>query len=118
MVNKHTLLDLSWNMDAKCGMTGVELTAKLEKLQLEAARIVTGLPAYAGWEKLIDRRNRRCICLMYNIHVVNNSAPSIDRRNRRCICLMYNIHVVNNSAPSYLTQTSYPLEFPKLLIFL
>ena len=27
-----------------------------------------------GWEKLIDRRNRRCICLMYNI--VNNSAPS------------------------------------------
>jgi len=43
---------------------GVELTDKLEKLQLEAARIVTGLPAYAsrdslyletGWEKLIDR---------------------------------------------------------------
>jgi hypothetical protein len=59
------------------------LTDKLEKLQLEAARIVTGLPAYAsrdslyletGWEKLIDRRNRRCICLMYNI--VNNSVPS------------------------------------------
>jgi hypothetical protein len=56
---------------------------KLEKLQFEAARIVTSLPAYAsrdsfyletGWEKLIDRRNRRCICLMYNI--VNNSAPS------------------------------------------
>jgi hypothetical protein len=57
--------------------------------QLEAVRIVTGLyiylyiPAYAsrdslyletGWEKLIDRRNRRCICLMYNI--VNNSVPS------------------------------------------
>ena len=82
---------------------GVELNDKLEKLQLEAARIVAGLPAYAsrdslyletGWEKLIDRRNRRCVCLMYNIHVVNNSAPS------------------------YLTQTSYPLEFPKLLIFL
>jgi hypothetical protein len=59
---------------------GVEL---IEKLQLEAARIVTGLPAYAsrdslyletGWEKRIDRRNRRCVCLMYNI--VNNSAPS------------------------------------------
>jgi hypothetical protein len=26
----------------------VELTDKLEKLQLEAARIVTGLPAYAS----------------------------------------------------------------------
>ena len=62
---------------------GVELTDKLEKLQLEAARIVTGLPAYAsrdslyletGWKNIIDRRNRRCICLMYNI--VNYSAPS------------------------------------------
>jgi hypothetical protein len=51
--------------------------------QLEVARIVTGPPPYAsrdslyletGWEKLIDRRNRRCFCLMYNI--VNNSVPS------------------------------------------
>jgi hypothetical protein len=63
---------------------GVELTDNLEKLQLEAARIITGLPAYAsrdslyletGWEKLIDRRNRRYICLMHNIPVVNDSAP-------------------------------------------
>ena len=62
---------------------GVELTDKLEKLQLEVARIVTGLPAYAsrdslyletGWEKLIDIRNRRCFRLMYNI--VNYSVPS------------------------------------------
>ena len=62
---------------------GVELTDKLENLQFETARIVTGLPAYAsrdslyfetGWEQLIDRRNRRCICLIYNI--VNNSVPS------------------------------------------
>ena len=60
---------------------GVELTDKLEKL--EVARIVTGLPAYAsrdslyletGWEKLIDRRNRRCFRLMYNI--VNYSVLS------------------------------------------
>ena len=50
---------------------GVELTDKLEKLQLEAAKFVTGLPVYdsrdslyleTGWEKLIDRCNRRCIC--------------------------------------------------------
>ena len=62
---------------------GVNLTDQLEKLQLEAARIVTGLPAYAsrdslyvetGWEKLIERRNRKCLCLMYNI--INNTAPS------------------------------------------
>jgi hypothetical protein len=60
---------------------GVELTDKLEKL--EVARVVTGLPAYVsrnslyletGWEKLIDRRNRRYICLMYNI--VNYSVLS------------------------------------------
>jgi hypothetical protein len=50
-------------------LVGKMSTDKLEKLQLEAARIVTGLPAYAsrdslyletGWEKLIDRRNMRC----------------------------------------------------------
>lgn len=61
---------------------GNELSEKLEKIQLEAARIVTGLPCYAsreslyletGWEKLIDRRNRRCLCLMYN--VVNENCP-------------------------------------------
>jgi hypothetical protein len=43
---------------------GVEFTDKLEKLQLEAAKFVTGLPVYpsrdslyleTGWEKLIDR---------------------------------------------------------------
>ena len=66
-----------WN---RCG---VEFTDKLEKLQLESVRIVTDLPAYTsrnslylktGWEKLLDRRDRRCIFLMHNI--VNNSAPS------------------------------------------
>ena len=31
---------------------GVEFTDKLEKLQLEAARIVTGLPAYASKDSL------------------------------------------------------------------
>ena len=62
---------------------GVDLSDKLEKLQLQAARIVTGLPSYAsrdslymetGWEKLIDRRNKRVLSLMYKI--VNNCAPS------------------------------------------
>jgi hypothetical protein len=31
---------------------GVELTDKLEKLQLEVARIATGLPAYASRDSL------------------------------------------------------------------
>ena len=48
---------------------------RLEKLQLEAARIVTGLTAYSsrdslyqetGWEKLSSRRERKKLCLMYN----------------------------------------------------
>ena len=72
--------------------------------------IVTGLPAYAsrnslyletGWEKHLDRQDRRCICLMYNI--------------------------VNTSAHSYLTDilptrnsetTNYPLRKLKILPFL
>ena len=49
----------------------------LEKLQLEAARIVTGLPTYAskqslyfetGWEMLITRRERRKLTLFYKMH--------------------------------------------------
>ena len=56
---------------------------RLEKVQLEAARIVTGLTSYAsnqslyldtGWEKLSIRRERRKLCIFYNI--VNGSAPS------------------------------------------
>ena len=51
----------------------VELTNKLEKLQLlYASRNSVYLDT--GWEKLIDRRNRRGICLMYTI--INESAPS------------------------------------------
>ena len=64
--------------------------------------IVTGLPAYAsrdslyletGWEKLIDRRNRRCICLMHNI--VNNSALS---------------YLTDNVPPRISETTNYPLR--------
>ena len=54
----------------------------LEKLQLEAGRIVTGLPLFAsresiyyetGWELLSDRRKTRRLSMFYNIH--NKSAP-------------------------------------------
>ena len=55
----------------------------LEKVQLEAARIVTGLPKYAsreslyfetGWESLKDRRNRRKLTLFHKIF--NCNVPS------------------------------------------
>ena len=56
--------------------------SKLERLQLEAARIVTGLPVFVnsnfifrelGWETLQERRTRRKLQLFYNIQ--NNNAP-------------------------------------------
>jgi hypothetical protein len=52
-------------------------------LQLEAARIVTGLPIYSsaeklyfetGWSKLEDRRKSRKLNLFYKIE--NNMAPT------------------------------------------
>jgi hypothetical protein len=54
---------------------------KLDQLQLEAARIATGLPIFAnsiliykelGWESLPERRKRRKLQMFYNIQ--NNSA--------------------------------------------
>ena len=56
---------------------------KLEKVHLEAARIITGLPIYAsrgslyketGWENLKQRRERRKLCIFHKIH--NGNAPS------------------------------------------
>jgi hypothetical protein len=53
---------------------------RLDKIQLEAARIVTGLTSYAsilfiyketGWDKLSVRREKRKLSLFYDI--VSNS---------------------------------------------
>jgi hypothetical protein len=55
---------------------------RLEKVQIEAARIVTGLPSFAsinsihietGWEKLKTRREVRKLVLFYKI--VNGQVP-------------------------------------------
>ena len=55
---------------------GIGNSQKLEQLQLEAARIVTGLPIFTkteilyietGWELLSVRRKRRKLQLFYNI---------------------------------------------------
>jgi hypothetical protein len=49
---------------------------KLDQLQREAARIITGLPIFAssiliykelGWESLTERRKRRKLQMVYNI---------------------------------------------------
>ena len=61
---------------------GVGNSNKLDQLQLEAARIVTGLPIFASsiliykelsWESLTERRERRKLQMFYNIQ--NNNAP-------------------------------------------
>ena len=50
---------------------------ELEKIQLEAARIVTGLTKFAskdslyfetGWETLVNRRKNRKLTIFYKIH--------------------------------------------------
>jgi hypothetical protein len=55
---------------------GVSNSCKLERLQLEAAIIITGLPIFTnteyiyretGWERLEERRTRRKLQLLYNI---------------------------------------------------
>ena len=54
----------------------------LEKVQLEAARLLTGLPLFTskqylyietGWEKLSDRRERRKLTLFHKIF--HNNTP-------------------------------------------
>ena len=56
---------------------GVCYSTKLEKLQLDAARIVTGLPIFTnttGWATLSSRRHNRKLQLFYNIK--NGHAPN------------------------------------------
>jgi hypothetical protein len=61
---------------------GVSNSCKLERLQLETARIITGLPIFTnteylyketGWERLEERRTMRKLQLFYNIQ--NGSTP-------------------------------------------
>ena len=58
-------------------------SVRLERVQLNAARIVTGLPLFSsqnslyyetGWESLADRRKNRKFTLIYRI--VNADAPA------------------------------------------
>ena len=81
---------------------GVGNSNKLDQLQLEAARIVTGLPIFASsiliykelsWESLTERRKRRKLQMFYNIQ--NNNAP-------RYLC--------DSIPPTIQSTTVYPLR--------
>ena len=74
------LLEYSCELWDNCG---VENSLILEKIQLEAARIVTGLPIYTkieflyeetGWVPLSKRREARKLALFFTI--INNTAPN------------------------------------------
>ena len=74
----------------------------MEKLHLEAARIVTGLPIFTsseiiykeiGWEKLEVRRNQRKLQMLHSIFY--NRAPD---------------YLTNLLAPSIQSTTIYPLR--------
>jgi hypothetical protein len=106
-----------------CGQTNSD---RLEKVQLEAARIVTGLPSFAsihsiyietGWEKLKTRREVRKLVLFYKI--VNGQVPDYltelvpstvaDTNN-------YNLRSkLNISQPSYRLSTYQQSYFPSTI---
>ena len=69
---------------------------KMEKLQISAARIITGTNNYSskhlsyhdtGWELLSSRREKQRLILFYNI--LNGIAPSH-------LCNLFEIYLVNN----------------------
>ena len=98
---------------------------KLEKVHLEAARVVTGLPIFAsrdslyfetGWETLKERRSRRKLSVFYKIF--NNTAPDFLtsiitplRRNNP-----YNIRNQNDfTLPNYRPQMMRNSYFPSTI---
>jgi hypothetical protein len=71
-------LEYSSEVWDNCGQVNSD---RLENLQLEAARIVTGLTCYtsldsiyreAGWEKLSARREVKKLCMFYKLNVGNS----------------------------------------------
>ena len=79
LVYIRSILEYASEVWDNCGTIN---SNRLENLQLEAARIVTGLPIFTkidnlyeelGWEKLDVRRQRRKLQMFYNI--TNSNAP-------------------------------------------
>ena len=94
---------------------------KLEKVQLEAARLVTGLPIFSsreslyletGWETLKDRRYRRRLTVLHRIY--NNNAPDF----LQDILSTYsrsNVYTLRN--PTDLTIPNYRLQITRNSFF-
>ena len=99
---------------------------RLEKVQLEAARIVTGLPSFAsinsiyietGWEKLKTRREARKLVLFYKIvngqvpdYLTELVPPTVGDTNN------YNLrNRLNISQPSYRLSTYRQSYFPSTI---
>jgi hypothetical protein len=85
-----------------CDNCGVSNFCKLERLQLEAAIIITGLPIFTnteylyretGWERLEERRTRRKLQLFYNIQ--HGSTPP---------------YLIDHIPPTIQSTTIYPLR--------
>ena len=99
---------------------------RLEKVQLEAAGIVTGLPSFAsinsiyietGWEKLKTRREVRKLVLFYKIvngqvldYLIELVPPTVADTNN------YNLrNRLNISQPSYRVSTYQQSYFPSTI---
>ena len=90
---------------------------KIEQIQHEAARIITGLPKFSsleslyfetGWEPLHSRRRRRKLNMFYKIR--NNNAPSY-----LCDCLLP--FERNENAYNLRNQTDYSNPFTRLQLY-
>jgi hypothetical protein len=129
IVNRHTLnmiytIYIRPHFEYACevwdGCT-LEQSEKLECLQLEAARIVTGLPRYTrreylyqetGWQKLSERRTIRKLCLLYKIYkhitplyLVEKLPPLVGTKNN------YNLRYSQNISQPYSRTTLYQNSF-------
>ena len=106
------ILEYSSEVWDNCGQVNSD---RLEKLQLEAARIVTGLTCYtsldsiyreAGWEKLSTRREVKKLCMFYKLNVVNSPEflcdlipPSVGETNNYNLRNSHNISIPVNPPP-------------------
>ena len=93
------ILEYSSEVWDNCGQVNSD---RLEKPQLEAARIVTGLTCYtsldsiyreAGWEKLSTRREVKKLCMFYKLNLI---PPSVGETNNYNLRNSHNISQTTN----------------------
>jgi hypothetical protein len=114
------ILEYSSEVWDNCGQVNSD---RLEKLQLEAARIVTGLTCYtsldsiyreAGWEKLSTRWEVKKLCMFYKLNVGNSPEflsdlipPSVGETNNYNLRKRHNISQTTNRL-SIFQQSFFP----------